>query len=410
MRISTSSIYQTATNQMGSLSSQLARTQQQLATNKRLLTAADDPVASARALEVTQSQSVNSQFATNRRDARSALGQVETTLTSVTSLIQDVQEIAVAANKGSLSQADRESYATELDGRLQDLLALANTTDGVGNYVFSGFKSGTQPYQPVNGAIAYQGDQGQVEMQIGPKRSVPVSVPGSNVFGALAGSGSVATAAKPGNLGAASVSTGTVVDSARLTGHNYQIVFAVGGAPATTGYTVQDLDTGANVMPAPPSVTPLPYVSGEPIAFDGISLKVTGTPANGDTFSVAPGSKQTIFGAIEQLATLLRTPSGTDAENTAAQTALGGVENQLATALDKVLTVRASVGASAKELDYLDDAGDAANVQYAATLSDLQDLDMTKAISLFTQQQMSLQAAQQSFKAMSGLSLFNYIS
>jgi flagellar hook-associated protein 3 FlgL len=39
----------------------------------------------------------------------------------------------------------------------------------------------------------------------------------------------------------------------------------------------------------------------------------------------------------------------------------------------------------------------------------LQDLDMTKAISLFSQQQLSLQAAQQSFKAMSGLSLFNYI-
>jgi flagellar hook-associated protein 3 FlgL len=71
--------------------------------------------------------------------------------------------------------------------------------------------------------------------------------------------------------------------------------------------------------------------------------------------------------------------------------------------------VRASVGASGKELDYLDDAGDSANVQYAATLSDLQDLDMTKAISLFSQQQLSLQAAQQSFKAMSGLSLFNYI-
>jgi flagellar hook-associated protein 3 FlgL len=407
MRISTSSIYQTATAQMGSLSSQLARTQQQLATNKRLLTAADDPVASARALEVTQSQSVNSQFATNRRDARSALGQVETTLTSVTSLIQDVQEIAVAANKGSLSQADRESYATELDGRLQDLLALANTTDGVGNYVFSGFKSGTQPYQQINGSIAYQGDQGQVEMQIGPKRSVPVSVPGSNVFGALAGSGSVATAAKPGNGSAATVSTGTVVDGARLTGHNYE--FAVSGAPATTGYTVQDLDTGFSVMPAPPSVTPLPYTSGEPIAFDGISLKVTGTPADGDTFSVAPGNKQTIFGAISQLADLLRQPPGTDAENSAAQTALAGVQNQLGTALDKVLTVRASAGASAKELDYLDDAGDAANVQYSATLSDLQDLDMTKAISLFTQQQMSLQAAQQSFKAMSGLSLFNYI-
>jgi flagellar hook-associated protein 3 FlgL len=72
--------------------------------------------------------------------------------------------------------------------------------------------------------------------------------------------------------------------------------------------------------------------------------------------------------------------------------------------------VQASVGARLKELDNLDSTGDDLNTQYTQTLSDLQDLDMVKAISLFTQQQQTLQAAQVSFKTMSGLSLFNYIT
>lgn len=50
------------------------------------------------------------------------------------------------------------------------------------------------------------------------------------------------------------------------------------------------------------------------------------------------------------------------------------------------------------------------DLQYASTLSGLQDLDMVKAISLFSQQQITLQAAQKSFTSISGLSLFNYIS
>ena len=80
-----------------------------------------------------------------------------------------------------------------------------------------------------------------------------------------------------------------------------------------------------------------------------------------------------------------------------------------APALDNVLTVRSSVGARMKELDTLDSAGDDADIQYAATLSGLQDLDLVKAISLFTQQQATLEAAQKTFKSVSSLSLFNYI-
>jgi len=122
-----------------------------------------------------------------------------------------------------------------------------------------------------------------------------------------------------------------------------------------------------------------------------------------------PSTKQSVFTSVTELISALKAP----ADGTAGKAALS---NKLNTALDNlkgahenVLTVQASVGANMKELDYLDSAGDDLDIQYAATLGDLQDLDMVKAISDFSQQQTTLQAAQMSFKTMSGLSLFNYL-
>jgi len=79
-------------------------------------------------------------------------------------------------------------------------------------------------------------------------------------------------------------------------------------------------------------------------------------------------------------------------------------------ATDNLLSIQSEVGSRLKELDYLDSSGDDLNLQYATTLSDLQDVDTVKAISLFTQQQTTLDAAQKSFKSLAGLSLFNYIT
>jgi len=74
-----------------------------------------------------------------------------------------------------------------------------------------------------------------------------------------------------------------------------------------------------------------------------------------------------------------------------------------------VLTVRASVGSRLRELDSLNSAGSSRDIQYSQTLSQLQDVDYAKAISQLTQQQTTLQAAQQSFVKIAGLSLFNYL-
>ncbi|ALK98528.1 flagellar hook protein [Massilia sp. WF1] len=408
LRISTNAIYNAGTTQLNTLQSQMAKTQMQLSTNKRNLTAADDPIATARALEVTQSQSMNTQFGTNRSNANASLSLVDKTLQDVSGQVQDIQTLIVTAGNGGYDASNRAALATELEGRLTDLMGLANTADGTGGYLFSGYASTTQPFSKTATGASYQGDQGQRMLQVGSSRKMAISETGSAIFEAIpTGNGSFTTAAGSNNKGAGIISPGAVVDSSKLTGHDYQITFKVAGTPAVTTYSVTDPSAAT---PDPTLPTDQPYTEGASIAFAGMSMDIKGAPADGDTFSTAPSAKQSVFTTITNLINTLRAPADGATGKAALANGLASAGANMKNALDNVLTVQASVGARMKELDNLDSTGDDLNVQYQTTLSNLQDLDMVKAISLFSQQQQTLQAAQMSFKTMSGLSLFNYIS
>ena len=407
IRVSTNATFNAGTNQLNTLQGQIAKTQMQLSTNKRNLTAADDPIAAARALEVTQSKSMNTQFATNRSNANASLSLVDKTLQDVSGQIQDIQTLIVNAGNGGYSQSDREALATELEGRLTDMIGMANTADGTGGYLFGGYKSTTQPFSQTPTGAAYQGDQGQRTLQVGSARKMPISETGSAIFEAIpTGNGRFTTAPAGTNTGAGIIGPGSVVDSAAYTGHDYAIKFAVSGSPAVTTYTVTD-----NTASPPTDVLAnQPYTEGATIAFGGMSMDMKGKPADGDSFSVKPSGKQSVFTTITDLIKTLRSPAEGASGKAALSNALGAAGSNMKNALDNVLTVQASVGSRMKELDNLNSTGDDLDIQYQSTLGDLQDLDMVKAISLFSQQQQTLQAAQMSFKTMSGLSLFNYIS
>ena len=409
MRISTLSIYSNATSQLNTLQSALARTQMQLSTDRRILTPADDPVASARALEVSQSREMNSQFATNRASARSSLTTVEGALQNAGDLLQDIQQLAVNAGNGTMVQSDRLKLATELEGRLEDLLGVANSTDGAGGYLFSGYMATTQPFNRNATGASYLGDQGQRMLQVGAARKMPLSASGSAVFeNNLTGNGTFQTQASSANTGAAIISSGSVVDRAQAEqGRDYKLTFAVTGSPAVTTYSVVDTTTGTDVPVA--GQTGIPYEAGKSITFGGISFDIKGEPADGDNFTMKPSEKQSVFTTVTDLIAALKAPADGSSGKAALSNRLNTALDNLKQAHDNVLTVQASVGAHMKELDYLDSAGDDLDIQYAATLGDLQDLDVVKAISDFSQQQTTLQAAQMSFKTMSGLSLFNYL-
>ena len=293
------------------------------------------------------------------------------------------------------------------------MLGIANTADGAGGYLFSGYKSTTQPFSQTPTGATYVGDQGQRELQVGSARYLATSDSGATVFeNNLTGNGKFTTAAATANFtrgGSGIVSGGTVTDPSLLTGHKYSIDFKVTGTgtDAVTTYTVMDATLGQTV---PNPAVPIAYKAGDAITFDGQQVNITGKPADQDSFTLEPSAKESLFTTVKNLIGVLRQPGSGDAGQARLTNGLNAAHNILDTAYDNVLSVRAEVGSRMKELDYLDSAGDDLDIQYATTLSDLQDLDMVKAISTFSQQQVTLQAAQKSFTSISGLSLFNYIS
>lgn len=402
MRVSTQTIHETGTNLMLQNQGNLIKTQQQLSTGKRILTPSDDPIAAAQALNVTQAAALNKQFSVNRASASSSLGLEENVLKQVTSILQSVHNSAVYAGNSTLNDADKKILATELRGKFDSLVGLANTTDENGQFLFSGYQANTKPFVQTGLNVQYAGDQGQRMNQVGSARQLPVSDSGIDVFERIRdGNGIFSTAADSLNNGTGIIDKGSVIVPADLTGANYEINFTV--AAGVTTYDIVNVTTGSAVSSGNP------YTSDSAISFDGIQLSITGDPANGDRFTVSPSSNQSIFETVSDLITALETPSSSQPGSTRLSNSLNTALQNINNSLEHVLTKQSAIGARMNEIDSLESVGDDQNIQFEKLLSDLQDADLSKVISDFQRQQLYLQAAQQSYIKISGLSLFNYI-
>ena len=97
MRVSTTTVFEQGIYNIHRNQALLVRGQEQVSTGRRVLTPADDPVAAARALEVSQSKEINEQYARNAESATAAIGLEETALTRYTGLLQDIKTLAVNA-------------------------------------------------------------------------------------------------------------------------------------------------------------------------------------------------------------------------------------------------------------------------------------------------------------------------
>lgn len=182
MRISTNSIYQSGITRIGNIQSEQAKLQEQISTGRRISSPSDDPVASARALEISSAQSANSKFADTRQTAQLKLNTLESNLTSVTNLLVSAQSTLVGAGNATLSDTERSFMASELKGSLDSLIGLANTRDASGNYLYAGFKSSTTPFVANATGATYAGDSNQQLLQVDSQRQMAINATGDNVF------------------------------------------------------------------------------------------------------------------------------------------------------------------------------------------------------------------------------------
>lgn len=401
MRIATSMIFDAGVANINRQWSQLQHLQQQVATGRRLVSPSDDPVAAARALEVTQSRDILTQYATNQQNANSALGLAEAQMSSLNGMFARLKELTVQAGNATLSVTDRKSIAFELRARFDEMLGIANAADGQGQYLFSGFMGATKPFAgTVEGGVMYAGDDGQRKLQVSATRMLEVSDSGRDIFERIRnGNGHFVTDYAAGNTGTGVIDAGSVTDTTAwnaLANKPIQIVFT-----STTAYDI--VDSTATVIGSGT------YRSGDAITFNGASVVITGAPAATDTFTVAPSTSQSVFTTLGNLIVALESNSTQAADAAKYTNEIGFALRDLDQANDNFLRVRSMIGSRMNELESLGNVNQDLQLQYQQTLSQLQDLDYAKAISDLTRKQTDLQAAQQSFARISQLSLFNYL-
>jgi flagellar hook-associated protein 3 FlgL len=320
MRISTSQLYRSGVLGMERNQSQLVKLQNQISSGRRILTPADDPVASARALGITQARDVAAQYGRNQTDASDRLSLVDTQLNSLTDLLQNVRSRVVQAGNTILADSDRQAIAAEMEARFDEMLGIANSRSAEGDYLFAGYQGGTQPFvrgpavsSASTSSVTYFGDDGQRLLQVSASRQMAINFAGSDLFMNI----------REGN-----------------------------GSSSTN---------------------------------------------------------KSAFQTMQEVIDLLRRPLASSSDRTAYSGELQGHLSNLDQTLNNFSRVQSTVGGRLQELDALANSASAIDIQYQQTLSDLQELDYAQALSDFTRQKVSLEAAQKSFVAISGLSLFDYL-
>lgn len=399
MRISSNQFYLQALSSMGAQQSQAAELQQNISTGRRILTPSDDPAGITKSLSLRQGIARFAQFEENSIVAEQRNQQEETTLGSVNNLLQRVKELAIQAKSGIQNSDSKAAIATEVKERLAELFELGNTRDANGDYLFSGFKGKSQAFVKVAGGINYNGDQGQQQIKIGTTRQIASSDSGFEVFERIRnGNGDFRVDANAANTGTGILDAGSLVNSAAFQANNFAINFT-----SATTYDVVNTTTATTVLAAQP------YVEGQAINFNGIETKITGAPATGDSFTVTPSQYQDVFTTLQDFVDNLVLNDTNNSQKAFVDQKLNNSIDDLDRAIDHILNIRTGIGARLSALESVKDENESAKAQMQITLAQIQDTDLTAAISQLQQVLQTLEASQATFARLERVNLFNFL-
>lgn len=410
MRISTLQAFNIGVNGITDVSKQNIKTQQQLSTGSKILTPADDPVATARILQLEQEQSTRTQYQKNIDSVKGRLELEDGVLSSIDSVIRRVRELTVQAGNGAYTKEDRSLIANEIEVRVGELADLMNTRDAGGEYIFSGFKGQTKPFIEADaGNYVYQGDSGQRMVSISPSTKLPINDTGNYLFVDIpAANNTFYTYANPNNTAepAAVMTQGFVSDQEKYDAfypEDIIITFNDPNAivPPGPNYSVTQKSDGRSL------VANAVFNQGQPITIEGVTVTIQGTPNQDDSFLIESSPKQNVLSTLGKLIDGLNTldNSNVGAVRGLIDSTLANIDN----GQGRLLEGRSNIGGRLNTLDSTKSMQEQQDITSKKILSELKDLDYAEAASRLSFESFILQAAQQSYTKIANLSLFQFL-
>ena len=397
MRISTANAFDNGVDNLSRRQAEMTSLQDQLTTGKRIAKASDDPAGAARAERARAS--IGRAETSQRAVAASKvlMTQTESNLGNADTLLQRARELLVSAGNGSYGDSERASIGDELQSIRQQLFAVANQSDGAGTYLFGGQGATQKPFVDTPTGVKYVAATGQTVSENG--TALPLTTDGELAWlQARTGNGVFVTSAAPTVLNA-TIDSGSVSDPSALTGADYTLQFNAAGGVTTYAVLKNGLPT---------AVVAAPYVSGQSITVDGMTVAVSGTPATGDQFQLAPSTPTLgVFAVLDQAVAALKTPG-----RTSAQVAQGNADGlrDIDSVLGHLQSARSAAGQVLNRIDSETDRLDSQKLASDSERSNAEDVDMVHAISDFQSKQSGYDAALKSYAMVQRLSLFQYVN
>ncbi|MFP4055871.1 MAG: flagellar hook-associated protein FlgL [Candidatus Brocadiia bacterium] len=186
-RVTQLSLARSALASIRDASENLLRSQEQLATGRRINRLSDAPLDAAQAERVRAHKTRLEQYSRNLEQAQSRVEYASSTLLELTDLFVQARSICVEGADATCDEAARRSLGEAVDQMLQQTIDRANERYN-GTYLFAGSADDTAPFAAERGplgriaAVTYQGNDDAIELEAGPGSRVQTNEPGSAIF------------------------------------------------------------------------------------------------------------------------------------------------------------------------------------------------------------------------------------
>jgi flagellar hook-associated protein 3 FlgL len=352
--------------------SSMSELQNQAATQKRVTKPSDDPTAAQRVLGARIDLTGAEQFDKSLNYAKSFLDFTDQSLGELTDILVRAKELAISqANDASASAQSRRITAREISQGYDQMVQIGNRKLG-DRFIFGGFKTQTAPF---TNAGLYQGDEGEMQIQIDKQAFLPMNIPGAKVF---LGEGHGAMGVTKGTPEQAQTIEQFIEDAKRLARREKK-----GQGPVPTG-----LENTEGAKMRGPS-------SAQNFSSPGQSDRAKNT-----AFWPEGAEGENLFNTIERLYVSLNTNDKAGIQN--------AIED-LDRAVSQVVMARAQVGARAMALNSARTSLGKSKVDHAAIISELEDADVFKTVSDINKTESTLKATLQTSGKLMQPSLLDFL-
>ncbi len=181
MRITQMQSDRTFLTNLGTLNEKLETANQQLSSQKKILSLKDSPAATAELVGIRKELADIDQYQSNADLGSLFLGVADSALSSVYTTLTTIFTKGSEATSTTLDATGRASLAAEIRSLRDQILSLANT-ETQGRYIFAGSQSNSPAFTSAGDTVTFQGDSVVNTIAIGDGVNVQQGLDGDSVF------------------------------------------------------------------------------------------------------------------------------------------------------------------------------------------------------------------------------------